>query len=51
MLCKDVEMNTIGDYKIPKHVTDKNTLEILMENRKKTQNSKLNLTMSFLYQN
>lgn len=28
-------MNTLGDYKIPKHVTDQNTLEILMENTKK----------------
>ena len=27
-------MNTSGDYKIPKHVTDQNTSEILMENMK-----------------
>ena len=26
------KMNTIGDYKIPKHVIDQNTLEILIEN-------------------
>ena len=31
---REVEMNTIGDYKIPKHVTDQNTLEILIENKK-----------------
>ena len=35
MFCNDVEMNTIGDYKIPKHVTDQNILEILMEIMKK----------------
>ena len=35
VFCRDVEMNTIGDYKIPKHVTDQNTLEILIENMKK----------------
>ena len=28
-------MNTIGDYKIPKQVTNQNTLEILMEIMKK----------------
>ena len=28
-------MNTIGDYKIPKYVTDQNTFKILMENMKK----------------
>ena len=28
-------MNTIGDYKIPKHITDQNTLELLIENTKK----------------
>ena len=28
-------MRTIGDYKIPKHVMDQNTLEILIENIKK----------------
>ena len=28
-------MNSIGDYKIPKHITDQNTLEILIENMKK----------------
>ena len=37
VFCKDVEMNTIGDYKIPKYVTDQNTLEILMENMKKNR--------------
>ena len=30
-----MEMRTIGDYKIPKHVMNQNTLEILIENRKK----------------
>ena len=35
MFCRDMEMNTIGDYKIPKHVTNQNTLEILMENMKR----------------
>ena len=35
MFCRDLEMNTIGNYKIPKHVTDQNTHEILMENTKK----------------
>ena len=32
---RDMEMRIIGDYKIPKHVMDQNTLEILKENRKK----------------
>ena len=32
VFCKNVEMNTIGDYKILKHVTYRNTLEILTEN-------------------
>ena len=32
---RDVEMRTIGDYKIPKHIMDQNTLEILIENMKK----------------
>ena len=35
VFCRDVEMNTIRGYKIPKHVTDENTLEILIENTKK----------------
>ena len=30
-----MEINKIGDYKIPKHVTDQNSLEILIENMKK----------------
>ena len=30
-----MEMRTIGDYKIPKHVMDQNTLEILIENMEK----------------
>ena len=30
-----MEMRTIGDYKIPKFVMNKNTLEILIENMKK----------------
>ena len=32
---RNVEMNTIGHYKIPKHVIGQNTLEILIENTKK----------------
>ena len=28
-------MRTIGDYKIPKHIMDQNSLEIRRENRKK----------------
>ena len=35
VLCRDVDMNTIGDYKICKDVTDQNTLEVLVENMKK----------------
>ena len=35
VFCRDVEMNTIEDNNIPKHVPDQNTLEILMENMKK----------------
>ena len=30
-----MKMNTTGDYKIPKYVTDQNILEILIENMKK----------------
>ena len=30
-----VEINKIGDYKVSKHVTDQNSLEILIENMKK----------------
>ena len=40
MLCRDVEMNTTGVYKIPKNVTDQNTLKILMENIKKMDTDK-----------
>ena len=29
-----MEINTIVDYRIPKHVTDQNTLELLIENIK-----------------
>ena len=32
---KDVEMNKVGDCNIPKDVTDRNILEILIENTKK----------------
>ena len=35
MFCRDGGRNTIGDYRIPKHLTDQNTLEILIENMKK----------------
>ena len=32
VFCRHREMNTIGDYKIPKHVTDQqNSLEILIK--------------------
>ena len=52
-------MRTIGDYKIPKHVMDENTLEILIENMKKIDTEQhqtkpqnmisiLKLVMSFL---
>ena len=30
-----MEINKIGNYKIPKHGTDQNSLEILIENMKK----------------
>ena len=54
-----MEMTTIGDYKIPKHVMDQNTMEILIENRKKIDTEQhqtkpqnmipmLKLVMSFL---
>ena len=33
--CNDEKINTVGGYKIPKYVTDQNTLEILMDNIKK----------------
>ena len=33
-------MNTIGNYNIPKHVTDQNSLEILIENMKKIDTEK-----------
>ena len=32
---RDVEIDKIGDYKIPKHVTDQNSLEILIKMMKK----------------
>ena len=35
VFCRHVEMNTIGNYKISKHETDKNTHEILMKSTKK----------------
>ena len=57
VFCRGEEMNTTGD-KISEHVTDQNTLEILIENKKmdteqqqtKPQNmiSILKLVMSFL---
>ena len=34
VFCRDVKINKIGNYKIPKHVTDQNSLEILIENMK-----------------
>ena len=50
MSCRDVEMNTIGNYNIPKCVTDQSILEILIENMKKSiqNNSKSNLKMIFI---
>ena len=52
-------MRTLGGYKIPKHVMDQNTLEILIENMKKIDTEQhqtklqnmipiLKLVMSFL---
>ena len=35
VFCRDVERNKIEDYKIPKHETDQNSLEILIENMNK----------------
>ena len=35
VFCSDVEMSAMGNFKISKHVTDQNTLEILLEKRKK----------------
>ena len=35
VFCRDVERNKIEDYKIPKHVTDQNSFEILIENMNK----------------
>lgn len=35
VFCSDVEMSAIGEYRISKHVTEENTLQILMENMKK----------------
>ena len=35
VFCRYVEMNKIEDYKIPKHVTDQNSLEILIEKTNK----------------
>ena len=35
VFCRDVEMKAIKEFKIPKHVTDQNTLEILIEKTKK----------------
>ena len=51
VFCRDVEMNTIGHYMIPKHVTDQNTLEVLMENMKKTYivQKQTKFKMRFLY--
>ena len=54
-----MEIDKIGDYKIPKHVIDKNSLEILIENMKKMDTEQqqtepqnmifiLKLLMSFL---
>ena len=56
---RDVEMNSIGYYKIPHRVTDQNTLEILIETVKKMKTEQqqtepqnmlfmLKLVMSFL---
>lgn len=57
--CRNVEIHSIGDYKISKHVTDQNTLEIPIENMKKMYTEQqqpepqnmsfiLKLVMSFL---
>ena len=35
VFCRDVESNKIEDYKIPKHVADQNSLEILIKSMKK----------------
>ena len=40
VFCRHVE---IGNYKIPKHVTDQNTLEILIENTKKMDTEQLQI--------
>ena len=52
VFCIEVEINKIGDYNIPKHVTDQNSLEIQIKKtwRKWTQNnSKPKLRIWFLY--
>ena len=50
MFCRDVKINAIRDNKIPKHVTDQNTLQILMENMKKmnTEQQKAQNVISIL---
>ena len=35
VFCRCVKINKIANYKIPKHVIDQNSLEILIENMKK----------------
>ena len=44
---RDMEMNIIKDYKIPKHVTYQNTLEILMKNMKKMDTITPNQTSKY----
>ena len=35
VFCRDVEISSIGNYKIPKYVTGQNSLETLMKSIKK----------------
>lgn len=35
IFCRELEINTIDEYQIPDHVSDKNTLEMLIGNMKK----------------
>ena len=49
VFCRDVEMNTVGNYKIPKHVTDQNSLEILIENIRKMNIEQQQMSKSDFY--
>ena len=46
-----MEINTTGDFNIPKHLTDQNTLEILMEstNKMDTDQQQINTTKCDFY--